>query len=246
MADEKAQISPYVQNIRDWKIREIISGYFDALLIFKNYKRSKSKVANIPFSSLRKICDTLWDVKENFHLIFKRVLNPKKKIFEQCDKLTPNDLEIELMNNIGILFHRVLIAREFKYFIDSYDVDEDGYEEAKRSLEINLLKIDVLFDQGINIILKILEKYQNNILLLTYFLENMAALKTIFKSQFETIISIFVADRKIEDIYVAATNYYRECGWEDRAKDLYKQMLKYMPRHKEAIQIIIKTRHKKR
>ncbi|OQX94337.1 hypothetical protein B6I21_09575 [candidate division KSB1 bacterium 4572_119] len=134
MADEKAQISPYVQNIRDWKIREIISGYFDALLIFKNYKRSKSKVANIPFSSLRKICDTLWDVKENFHLIFKRVLNPKKKIFEQCDKLTPNDLEIELMNKYLCCSNKLLqgmwLGRQGKRFVQT---NAKVYAKTQRS-----------------------------------------------------------------------------------------------------------------
>jgi len=234
MAEENISVSPYVKNIKDWKIREILSGYFDAILTFRKHHRSRRKKEKITFSTLRKICDILYDAKESFHLLFRRIMNPKKKIFEQSNKLTPNDLEIQLMNNIGILFHRVMVARELKYLIDYYEVDSEGYEEAKLSLDNNLEKIDMLFNHGIEIILKIIDNYHDNILLLTYFLENKTSLKKIFKNGFEDIIKIFVKNRDLEDIYLEAGKYYLESGWNDRARDAFRLVLKLFPTHSEA------------
>ena len=126
-----SNISSYILGIKEWKIQEIISGYINALLIFNKSSKSYRSQQQITFSNLRKICDTLYETKENFHLIYKRVLNPKKQIFEAVDKLTPNEREINFMNNIGLLFHRILVARELKYLIDYYEQDSEFYQESK-------------------------------------------------------------------------------------------------------------------
>lgn len=238
MANAKDPVSPYIGNIRNWKIREIISGYFEALIHYKEFYRPFGKIDKMPFSTLRKICDILYDAKENFHLIFKRVMNPKKKIFEQASKFVPSELEISFMNNIGILFHRVMIARELKYMMDYYEEETENYEEAKGSLVTNLKKIDILFDQGIEIILQLLEDYHDNILLLTYFMENIELLKSVANIKPEKIISTFISDKKIEDIYIAAGKYYLESGWQDKSRTLLKEFIRNIPDKKEALAIL--------
>ncbi len=58
-----SKISSYISGIKDWKIQEIISGYLNALLIFKISNKSIQIPINVSFSNLRKMCDILYDVK---------------------------------------------------------------------------------------------------------------------------------------------------------------------------------------
>ncbi len=238
MGDVNEQVSPYIKNIRNWKIREIINGYFDALLLFKKFYRPPGKIEKMTYSTLRKICDILYEAKENFHLIFKRVLNPKKKFFEQANKFTPNDLEINFMNVIGILFHRVMVAREMKYLMDYYEENTENYDEAKSSLERNMKKIDFFFNQGVEIIHQLLEKYQDNILLLTYFLENAETLKSVAKINLETFFANFEDHKKIEELYLEAGKYYFESGWKEKTRSILKELMKIIPNPKEAIEFL--------
>ncbi|NOZ61813.1 MAG: tetratricopeptide repeat protein [Calditrichaeota bacterium] len=237
MTIQNETVSPYIHKVKDWKIRQIFWGYFAAMYLFvSNYDQKKGKFPT--FSTLRKICDLLYDAKENFHLIFKRVLNPKKKIFEQADKLTPDSLELMLMNNIGILFHRVMVARELRYIIDHYSGDSDEYKEAKTSLEMNLGKLNKMFVTGMEITLKILHKYKNNVLLLIYFLEHRTMLKKLFKKQYSKIMEILTQDRSMNDIYLECAKYYLENGWYKQAQTILKSVLRKKPESEEAADLL--------
>ncbi|OQX83280.1 hypothetical protein B6D60_10715, partial [candidate division KSB1 bacterium 4484_87] len=201
-----------------------------------NYDEEKGKFPT--FSTLRKICDLLYDTKENFHLLFKRVLNPKKKIFEQSDKLTPDEMELMLMNNIGILFHRVMVARELRYIIDHYSVNTDEYKEAKVSLDTNLYKLDLMFQRGMEIILEILHKYRSNMLLQIYFLEHRTMLRKLFKKNYPKITDILTQDSSLTDIYVECARYYMRNGWYKQAKAILKSISRNAPQNKEFINLL--------
>ncbi|HDP99386.1 MAG TPA: tetratricopeptide repeat protein [bacterium] len=246
MVAENDQISPYIKKVKDWKFREIISGYFDAVLMFKQHYHPRSKTNTITFSTLRKVCDILYDTKENLHLIFRHLINPKKQIFEQAHKITPSELEIAFMNNVGILFHRVMVSRELKYLLDYYEEDSGGYEESKSSLELNLRKIDELIEQGVEILIKMLENYQDNILIITYFLENKKALTKAFKNRFKCIIKILIKDQKLEDIYLSTGKYYMASGWYEKAELAFERALKSHPGHPEAKKLLDQSRSNKK
>ncbi len=230
-------VSPYIAKVKDWKIRQIFWGYFQAMdLFFSTYD---AKSGNIPsFSTLRKICDYLYDAKENFHMVFKRVLNPKKQIYEQSNKLTPDESEQMFMNNLGILFHRVMVARELKYLIDHYSVDLEGYADAKNSLEMNLDKLNSMFKVGREVILLLLSKYRNNILLLIYFLENRTMMRRLFKNKYSQVLEILTKERTLEEMHILCAKYYMENGWYKKAASIAKSVLRKNPKSAEAARMI--------
>lgn len=234
MEETKPKISPYIAGIKDRKIRLIISRYLDAYGSFKEYNESFHEGVIMSFSNLKKVHDILWEIKENFHLIYKRVVNPRKKIFEHADKFTPSDSEIKFMNNVGLLFHKVMVARELKYVLDYYEEDSMGYQETKASLERNLDRVNLLFDQGVELLVQILENYQNNIQLITYILENKVKCESLLKKRIEEILKILSRGRAIEDIYLDAVHYYQNSGWIDKAEDVLRDLLKINPSHEKA------------
>lgn len=234
MEEVKVKISPYIAGIRDRKIRYIISRYLETLSTFKEYNKSFHEGIIMSFSNLRKVHDILWDIKENFHLIYKRVLNPRKRIFEQADKFTPTESEIKFMNNVGLLFHKVMVARELKYVLDYYEEDSSGYQDTKASLERNLDRINFLFDEGIELLIQMLENYQNNIQLITYFLENKEKCESILQKKIENLLKVLSGGRDIEDIYMDAVHYYQNSGWIDKAEHILRELLKINPSHERA------------
>ena len=213
--------------------------YFQAMdLFFSNYDPKSDKIPG--FSTLRKICDHLYEAKENFHKVFKRVQNPKKGIFEISNKLTPDEVELDFMNNLGILFHRVMVARELKYLIDHYTIDAEGYADAKSSLEMNLEKLNSMFRVGREVILRLLHKYRDNILLLIYFVENRTLMKKLFKNKYPNIIKILTADRTQEDLYYLCADYYFQNGWYKKARTIIKSILRKNSRHKKSVKLLEK------
>lgn len=236
MLDEsKNKISYYIAMIKDRKIRDIIAGYLEAYVSFKNYNQLFHKGIIMSFSNLRKVHDMLWDMKENFHLIYKRVLNPKKKIFENSNKFTPTDDEIKFMNNIGLLFHKVMVARELKYVLDYYEEDSESYQETRASLERNLDRINLLFDQGLELLLQILGNYQNNIQLITYLLEHRDRCEGVFNRKIEELLQTLSRGRNIEDVYMDVIHYYQNSGWNDRALTVLRHLLRINPNHEKAL-----------
>lgn len=234
MEETKNKISPYIAGIKDRKIRQLISRYLDAHSFFKEYNKLFHEGVIMSFSNLRKVHDILWDIKEGFHVIYKRVLNPKKKIFEPASKFTPSDSEIKFMNNVGLLFHKVMVARELKYVLDYYEEDSISYQETKASLERNLDRINLLFDQGLELLVQILENYQNNIQLITYFLEYKEKCEPLFDKKIEELLKILSRGRDIEDIYMDAVHYYQNSGWTEKAEDILRKLMKINPSHEKA------------
>lgn len=239
MRNEKDVVSPYIEKVKDWKIRQIFWQYFEAMdLFFSNYNPKADQTPS--FSTLRKICDYLFDAKENFHKIFKRVKNPKKGIFEHSNKLTPDEIELTFMNNLGILFHRVMVARELKYLIDHYSIDLEGYADAKSSLDMNLEKLNSMFRVGREVILELLYKYRNNILLLIYFLENRTKMKKLYKNKYPNIFNILTTERTMDEMHYLCAKYYFDNGWYKKSRTITKSILRRNPQFYEAAKLLEK------
>ncbi|MCI0493503.1 hypothetical protein L0Z72_00740 [candidate division KSB1 bacterium] len=234
MKEMKTNVSPYIVSIRDRKIRNIISHYLDAYRIFIEYNQSFHNGVIMSFTDLRKLNDVLFKIKEDFHLIYKRILNPRKRIFEQANKLIPVESEITFMNNVGLLFHKVYVARELKYVLDYYEEDSNGYQETIASLDRNLDRIKLLFDQGLELLMHMLDNYQNNLQLITYFLENKETCTKILKKNTTEILKVLARGRSIEDVYMDAIHYYQNSGWMDKTETLLKELLWINPKNEKA------------
>lgn len=232
-------ISPYIQNVKNWKIREMAVRFLEAKATFETHNKPLDSGEIIAFGILRKICDMLYEIKEDHHLIFKKIINPKKRTFEDANKFTPNEGEINFGNNVGLLFHKILVARELKYMLDYYEEDSTGYLDTKTSLDRNLDRIQALFTRGIEILQTMLRSHTNNIYLITYFVENQEFCTNQFKLEPESLLRM-ITDQEygLEEAYLAAAKYYRKSGWHDKAKAICEKNLQLHPQNIETKKLL--------
>ncbi|MFQ6113943.1 MAG: hypothetical protein ACE5NG_07610 [bacterium] len=90
--DDTNKVKAYLIQIKDWKIRNMVMLYLEAREKFKTYSRMIRSDVNISFEGMREICDILYEIKEDHHLIFKRALDPKRKKFEKAHKFMPDEI----------------------------------------------------------------------------------------------------------------------------------------------------------
>ncbi|MEE4310612.1 MAG: hypothetical protein V2J62_01975 [candidate division KSB1 bacterium] len=221
-------VSRYIQDIRDWKIREMVTGFLESKFMFE---KSIAAEKDISFSILKKLCDMLFEIKENHHLIFRKIVDPKKRTFEIAQKFTPNEEQINFMNTVGLLFHKVMVARELKYVMDYYQEDSTDYQETKASLSRNLDRIRVLFDEGIHVLLSMLKSHIDNIHLISYFLENANFCSELFNMDLESLIKIISKKDGLESAYLLAAQFYSENGWLEKAEVMCKKALAVNPQN---------------
>ena len=226
--------SPYLQKVKDEKIKEIIDGYLQAKRMFQSYNSKFQNGETVSFDELKRISDLLFEVKEDHHLLFKRVINPKERELEEARKFTPTEEEIEFMNNIGLVFHKVMVARELKYVMEHYEEDSADYMETKEELERMLGRLETLFRNGLGVIKKVLPLYADNQILLSYFLENKDFVEEVFGEELEGVIGPLLNQGGLEWAYYRIGKYYLENGWYDRAERMFKEALRINPGFEEA------------
>lgn len=233
------KVKPYLIRIKNWKIRNMVMLYLEAREQFKNYRRLVRRGTELPFDKLRDISDILFEIKEDHHLLYRRVVDPKKKRFEDSQKFTPNEVEIDFMNNIGLLFHKMMVARELKYVMDHYLDSSRTFKKNQLSLRRHLTKINELFDEGIEILKSLLINNHDNILLLTLFIENPTLTKKHFGQHAETIMAEFSNNgNSLDEMYFSVGQFYQNCGRHDEAKKMFKTALKKNAGHESAKQAL--------
>lgn len=239
MAEEKS-VKPYFLRVRNWKIRNMVMMYLEARERFLTCRRTFRKDFSLSFETLKEMSDILFEIKENHHLIFKRVIDPEKGKFEKSFKITPDEVETEFMNNIGLLFHKIMVTRELKYLMDHYVEDSAAFQRSSENLQYHILRIDELFTRGIEIIKSLLGRYKTNILLLTYLLDDPARVKRHFGQDVEELLEQFVDGRGLDEVYYSVGKYYLENGWPDKAKKVLKEVQKRNPQHELALAALAK------
>ncbi|MFQ5677008.1 MAG: tol-pal system YbgF family protein, partial [bacterium] len=150
-------------------------------------------------------------------------------------KLMPSQVETKFMNNIGLLFHKVMVTRELKYVMEYYVEKNDTADNNEESMHWHLKRIDALFDDGIDILTSMILENHDNILLLTLFLEDTANAKRHFGENFRKIIQNFTGQKGLAEVYYKVGTYYMECGWNQKAKKMFKTALKENPAHKRSM-----------
>ena len=139
-------VSNFVRKNKSWTIKNVLANYFKAINLNTNIYREYHSGTLVTFDKLKQLGDVLYVSKEELHLVYKRLRNPRKNIFEHADKYTPNDAEMNFINNVGLLFHKAMVARELAYMLEYYETEsDDGYYEVKSSFDdyIEHLKIRV-------------------------------------------------------------------------------------------------------
>ena len=165
--------------------------------------------------------------------------NPHNREFEESPKITPNEDEIAFMNNVGLLFHKSLVARELKYILEYYeDSGNEIYEETRVELIRVLQQVRELFKNGIDILLLILQHQVNNIPLLTYVLENKTLVEKATGMKLIEILKFISGDLQIDQVYYQVGKFYFESGWKEQARNMFEQTLQLNPQNESAKQVL--------
>jgi tetratricopeptide (TPR) repeat protein len=101
-----------------------------------------------------------------------------------------------------------------------------------------LTRILKLFEQGIDLLKKVLKYQKNNIPLLTYFLENKAEVELTLGSYLSQILEPILGGQKIEQAYFQVGNFYYDSGWIEQANSMMNKVLQVNPSHRGAQELL--------
>ncbi|MBN1540981.1 hypothetical protein JW992_02465 [candidate division KSB1 bacterium] len=236
------KISPFVRQIRPWIIRKTLVEYLHARNMFNHLKRKNRRDEAVTFEDLKKLSNVLYKVKEDLYLVFRRVLNPQTREFEKVDKYKPTDAEIEFINNVAVVFHKVMVARELKYVMEHYATESQDYSETKSSYDSYWEKVEAFFADGLELLKTILAEYGDIDSILWYLLINERHLS---KSLGEKITDVLKKSKypELDTAYLQAGEYCLKSGWRDRAEKLLHEALAYNSNNEQAKNLLQKLRH---
>jgi len=231
---KQPQVRPYFKRIKDWKTRNMIMLYLEARDNFLTQSEKGPEGISISFDCLRKLCDMFYEIKEDHHLLYKKLLDPRKKKFEKAKKFVPGAIDIRFMNNIGLLFHKLMVARELKYQTDHYAEKDDIFHRNEENLKIHLNNIAALFEEGIEIVKALIVNNRGNVLLLTLLLENVELTRNQLGEEARSVIQQFAVDHNLDDVYFSVGSFYLSQGRPERAKKMFESALHENARHEKA------------
>ncbi len=235
------KISPFVQANKPWIIRKVLADYLRAKNMFSNIDRESNHGRTVNFDGLKKLSELLFAIKEDLHLIFRRIVDPLTGQFEKAQKYTPNRDETEFVNNVGLLFHKAMMAREVKYVMEHYATESEDYSESKAALDNYLRRIRGLFEEGILLIKKLLVEYANNVVVLSYLLENDHYLEETLGEDIQKLCQQIVGADQVDAAYIRVGRYCIESGWRDRARKILSDAIKLNPHNKEARRLLVQV-----
>jgi hypothetical protein len=219
---------------RKWMIRHLMADYLRAKNMFANMSRDFQSGRPITFEHWRKLSDLLFEIKENMHLLFRKLIDPKTMRFEESDKIIPSPRETAWLNNVGLLFHKSMVARELKYVMDHYTIDSTDYVNSNMSLGSYIERIQSFFASGTETIKELFRDYSDNETLLYYIMENDRYIQdTLGEKAVDVLMDIFTAER-LPEAYVEVGRYCLESGWRDRARKLLAEAVRLDSNHLEA------------
>jgi len=227
-------ISPFVASNKSWVIRKVLADYFYAKNLFTKLAREYHSGKEVPFEKIKKFSELLYTAKEDLHLIFKRLIDPQKGKFEKSKKFTPNADEIDFMNNVGLLFHKATVARELKYILEYYKTDSDDYVQIKTLLDNYMEKIRLLFNDGIELVKRLLKDYKDNLVVILYLVENEKYVMSALDESLESLLARIEDNPKIDEKIVQVGKYCLQSGWPDRAYRIFNKAVSINDKNIEA------------
>lgn len=225
--------SDYLLTIKNWKIRRMVAGYLEASEQFHEaYSHAEPKIA-FPFKSIEHICNILYELKEDHHTIFRRVVGPEKVKQEDRHKLKPGQADIDFIANVGRLFHKALVARELKYLHKHYDPLRNN-TTAAADLILQLQEIDKLFKDGVPVLVEFIRIHAANVLLLALLLEKPRTVRRTIGVYAPHLLRQITGQNNLLATYYLVGKYYLEGGWYQKAEKMLHKILRNNPKHAEA------------
>lgn len=232
------ELSPYVKAYKAWTIRTVISAYFKAKNIFDDMTREQLNGQELSFEKIKKLSDILYGAKENLHLIFKRIIDPEKMLFEKMAKSTPNKTELEFINNVGLLFHKAMVTRELKYVLDHYLHNSKDYRDTKASLDVYWGRMNELFFIGTKLAKTVLEENSDSIEVLSYIVENDKYIEEAVGENVDSLLERIEGEKGLDNAYLRVGEYCIESGWTERARKSLGEAVRINPDNYKAKELL--------
>ncbi|MEK7727312.1 MAG: hypothetical protein AAB354_02800 [candidate division KSB1 bacterium] len=212
----------YLAAIKPWKIRNMVEGYLAAWQIFHKHQRTKSSERYaFSFQTLNKISDVLYEVKEDHHLLFRRPERALQK--HEQHKLVPSYSETTLIDHVGLLFHKAMVAKELRYILERYAHDERNWALHFKELQDNLERMETLFMEGLELVGSLVRHDAENVLLLAYLIEHRRTVAKCFGIRPNEVVAKLVAKEMQAQAHYLVARYYHESGWYERAKEILRK-----------------------
>lgn len=221
------KVSPYVIEIKDWKITNALTNLLKVGDEFNILFETFVKDVDITLTQLLQIHKILKEVQRDLHTVFRRLVEPKKKKFEKAAKFTPSDNEMRLIITVELLLHKLVIVQRQKSSIEFYSESSDGFLETYESISSNMVKIKALFDEARRVMRILLPEYKNNILLVSWILENRDKAAVLLNESIEVLLVEIFGREKLAEAYLKVGEYFLASGWGYRAKSILAEGAKY-------------------
>jgi len=230
----KLATSAYLLRSKNWIVRKMVASYFRICEDFFRTNAQASTLEKFPFSKLEQYSSRLYDLKEDHHFLFKRVFGPVAVKKLDHHKLEPTRADIDFVANIGQLFHKTLVARELKYLFSHYDPLTSGTAEIKIEFEAQLNDIHKLFEDGVRVLVELLQTHSSNVLLLNFLLENPRTVRRTMGMGVHDVLRMVTGQKTPNATYYLAGQYYMEGGHYTSAEKMFRRILRRNPKHSEA------------
>lgn len=234
------EVTPFVASSKDWIISKSVISYLRARNMFANVLRNLNGDRQIEFQDLLKLTETLEEIKDDLHLIFKRMVNPQENIFENAAKYQPAHCELQYRNNVGLLYHKSMVARELKYLMAYYKEDSAGYFETRLSFRSYINRINRLFIEGMIILQDLMIFNRKNTLLMMFLLENSHYVESAFNQPMEQLLRQILGHNDLSEAYLQVGKYYYDSGWYPKARKMFMDGQQINPGNAEINQFLQK------
>lgn len=233
-------VNGYILARKSWSIKNILSNYFKAINLNADITREYQSGKDVSFEKLRQLNEILFMCKEELYLIYKRLSDPRKNEFESVEKFTPNETEMDFIHNVGLLFHKVMVARELKYMLEYYETDaEEDYFDAKVLLDDYIERLANLFAKGISLIKPLLVNFIDDAVVMSYFIEHERYVRSVLGEDGVSIFDQIEQVHASNELYTKVAHYFIESGWMDRAKKVLYHALQAYPNDEQVRDLLI-------
>jgi hypothetical protein len=227
------KIRPFLAINKQWMIKKILVTYFRAKNTFANIDRELQAGHDTTFDRILKLSDVLFVVKEDLHLLFQRITPGRRAIEHENEKIVPSGLEVDLINNVGLLFHKAMVAREQAYILEHYADESADSSLTRANLNSYIDKMRVLFNEGLQIINSLLLDYRDNEVLLYYMITNEHYIRFVFGEELDALLKRMYG-QEIDRAYLLAGAFCLNSGWEEGSRKCLLEALRLNPRNREA------------
>ncbi len=223
----------YPASVKNWKVRNMIQGYLRACHAYQEMRRTRLKNRRAPsFEVLKEISETLFQIKEDHHLIFRRREEGATK--GSRHKLVPGYADTAFIDHVGLLFHKVMVARELRYILAHYAHNQENWEVHFQALQTNLQRIDEIFEEGLGLVMDFVRSHSDNAQVLAFLMENQKLVARCANLDLRRVMRKLITKVDLPQAYFMVAQYYFESGWFDRAAKAARKCLQQDAKHAAA------------